>query len=379
MNAGLSRTANNSTSSTGDIMTEENQTEIPSLADTVFAAFGQETPEEYRAQPIEAAPEKPETRDDGRDDKGRFAPRQGEAPKPEEPDAKQPDAPNQAKPDQPSEQEAPAADAIRPPPGWSVASKSAWDNLPAEVKSDIAKREQEVSEGFKQYTGLKDVIPYQQHYAREGASVKQALDAYTALDRQFTKDPVATVAYMAEQKGVDPVRMALAILQQRGIQIPQGEVQPQHAQPQVFRDPRVDDLLRLREEEQRSREMQDQHSAEQTIGQFAADPANRYFENVKVTMGYLIQTGQASDLKDAYDKACWANPEIRQQLINQQQAAQVAASQPQRQAAAAAQARQSAKSITGSPMPGASPAAKPRKMSDREAIEEGLRAQGVAV
>ncbi len=359
-------------------MTEENQTETPSLADTVFAAFGQETPEEYRA-PAPEAPKLEEQRDDGRDDKGRFAPRQEDAPKPEEPATKQPEAPAQAKPDQPSEQEASAADPTRPPPGWSVASKSAWDNLPAEVKSDIAKREQEVSEGFKQYTGLKDVIPYQQHYAREGASVKQALDAYTALDRQFSKDPVATVAYMAEQKGVDPVHLALAILQQRGIQIPQGEGQPPNAQPQAFRDPRVDDLLRQQENDRRSREMQEQQSAEQAIEQFSADPSNRYFENVKVTMGHLIQTGQASDLKDAYEKACWANPEIRQQLINQQQAAQVVASQPQRQAAAAAQARQSAKSITGSPMPGASPSAKPRKMSDREAAAEALRAQGIAV
>ncbi len=364
-------------------MTEETK----SLADTVFAAFGQETPEEYRAQPSEPVEpegqqEQPQTRDDGRDEKGRFAKKEGEG---EETADKPADKPaEEQKPaepvDTPEEPEQTAADATRPPPGWSVQSKAAWDELPAAVKSDIAKREQEVSEGFKQYSGLKEVIPYQQHYAQEGSSVKQALDAYTAVDRALAKNFTGTIAYIAQQRGVDPVQMAYAILQQRGVQIPQQEGQQPQAQQQVFRDPRVDDIQRMLEEERRNRELAEHQSAAQTIEQFAADPKNRYFENVKVTMGHLIQTGQASDLQDAYDKACWANPEIRAQLIKQQAAAQAAATSPQRQAEAAAQARQAAKSLTGSPIPGGtSGSGKPSKLSDRQAIEEALKAQGVAV
>lgn len=364
-------------------MTEDTQT----VAEAVFAAFGQETPEEYKARPQESqepAETLAETRDDGRDDKGRFAKKDGES---EQPVEKADDKPVEQTTDtSPEKVEAPEEPqqtdntSARPPGGWSVASKAEWEKLPDSVRADIAKRENEVNEGFKQYSGLKDVIPYQQHYTQQGSSVKQALDAYTALDNAMSRDAVSTIAYMCEQKGVQPVHMAYAILQKAGIQIPEQQGQPQASQPQVFKDPRVDEIQRMLEEDRRNREVAEHQQVSQTIEQFSADPKNRYFENVKVTMGHLIQTGQASGLQDAYDKACWANPEIRTLLIKQQTAAQAAQTQPQRQAEAAAQARSAARGITGSPIPGGSSGSgKSPKLSDRQAIKEALKAQGVAV
>lgn len=316
-------------------------------------------------------------RDESRDELGRF--KKKEEPQEPETGAEEPKPKDEG--EKPAEQNAdPAAESpSRAPGGWSVASKAEWDKLPEAVRADIAKREHEVNEGFKQYSGLKDVIPYQQHYAQQGSSVKQALDSYTALDSAFVKNPVGTVAFMAEQRGVNPVHMAYAILQQAGIQIPDQQGQPQAHQQQVFKDPRVDQILRAQEEERRNRELAEQQQVSQTIEQFAADPKNTFFENVKVTMGHLINTGEASDLADAYEKACLLNPEIRPLLIKQQAAAQAQTSQAQRQAAAAAQARQSAKSLTGSPAPGGSSANRSKPLTIRETLVEAARAQGVSV
>lgn len=368
-------------------MTDENQAAQPSLADTVFSAFGQETPEEYRAKPVEPS-EPVEQRNDGRDDLGRFAKKEEASEQPQEPEKTEPaveatDGGDKAEPvaDEPAAPEGDGGVSNRPPNGWSVSSKAAWDELPASVKADIAKREAEVNDGFKQYSGLKDVIPYQQQYAQQGASVKQALDAYTAVDRMLAQDFTTGLAYICQSRKIEPVHAAMAILQKAGVDVSrlgtQGEGQPQ--QPQVFRDPRVDDLQRRLDEEQAAREQELRQGVQEQLQKFANDPKNTYYDNVKVTMGHLIQTGQASDLQDAYDKACWLNPEIRELRIKQEKAAELAKLQPQRQAAAATQARQSARSITGSPTMGASSGGPKPKLSDREAIAEAMRSQGIAV
>jgi len=69
-------------------------------------------------------------------------------------------------------------------------------------------------------------------------------------------------------------------------------------------------------------------------------------------MASLLESGFATDLKQAYDAACWANPEIRDLLIKQQSAGNGAAAQVASKAAAATQARRAAKATTGAPSPG---------------------------
>jgi len=57
----------------------------------------------------------------------------------------------------------------------------------------------------------------------------------------------------------------------------------------------------------------------QTIEQFATDPAHPYFTDVQGPMADLLEIaerqGRALSLKDAYDAACWQNSEIRAILL----------------------------------------------------------------
>ena len=68
-------------------------------------------------------------------------------------------------------------------------------------------------------------------------------------------------------------------------------------------------------------------------------------------MGQLISTGQAADLEDAYDKACWANKEIRALLIKQQTPAAPSANA----ADAVSRAKAAAKATGGAPSAGVKP------------------------
>jgi hypothetical protein len=67
-------------------------------------------------------------------------------------------------------------------------------------------------------------------------------------------------------------------------------------------------------------------------------------------MAKLLQTEAATTLKDAYDQACWAHPEIRQLLLKEQTATRQQDAQRK-----ASEARRAAGSLNpGSPIPGAS-------------------------
>lgn len=332
-----------------------------------------------------------EARDDGRDERGRFAKKDasdGETSGDDSRDGVLRDGDvrsdvasgNESKPGAEDKQSGDAgAGSVTPPPGWSVASKAAWNELPEAVKADIAKREQEVSNGFKQYQGLGELRPYAEAYQRNGQTIKQAFDGYINIEKALQTNFVGGVAQICQGFNVSPVALAQEILRQAG----QGG---QEQTPDPIRDAlsplqrEIEALKAERDNERRAAQQREQQEGLSQITAFASDPKHTYFENVKQTMGHLIATGQAGSMEDAYEKAIWMHPEIRPLLLKQQQAEAASANQTAQRQAAAAQARQSARSITGSPAPGGSSAARPSaSRSIREIAEEAARAQGVAL
>ena len=100
----------------------------------------------------------------------------------------------------------------------------------------------------------------------------------------------------------------------------------------------------------RDQEQQQFYGIKSEVDTFGSKPEHKYFENVRQIMAGLIKTGVADDLQDAYDKACWSHPEIRQLQINEQLEAKTSANRSR-----ASDARRAAGSLNpGSPLPGAS-------------------------
>ena len=64
------------------------------------------------------------------------------------------------------------------------------------------------------------------------------------------------------------------------------------------------------------------------IEAFKMDPKNRFFENVRQDMAKLFQTGKADTLQEAYDAACWLNPDIRAILIEEAEHGTAARGEP---------------------------------------------------
>jgi CRISPR/Cas system-associated endonuclease Cas1 len=79
-------------------------------------------------------------------------------------------------------------------------------------------------------------------------------------------------------------------------------------------------------------------------------------------------------LKWAYDQAAWSNPEVRTVLVNEQIEAKT-----RNKVQAASQARAAAKSITGSPSPGASAETKDAAPDLRAELERQFAAGGARI
>ncbi|MGR9182145.1 hypothetical protein ACU8L2_04725 [Rhizobium leguminosarum] len=258
--------------------------------------------------------------------------------------------------------EQPASIGSRVPPGWSAEAKAQFGSLPSEVQAAIAKREQEVDNGFRvlqDYKGLEEFTPLIRQAGMTHADVmRRAIDWEKAL----IHDPVNTVVHVARMAGVNLHALVNGQMgevlqrnpQQAGSQ--QGGPQPRSINVEAT----VEHVLRKRD-------------AETQVDAFLSDPANAHADDVLDDMIALINAGRATSLQDAYDAACWMRPDIRQQLISQTAPAPVREQQAQR-AAAADQARRASRSISGSSAPGPTrDAARGQPTSIRDSLRDAMR------
>ncbi|PDT19506.1 hypothetical protein [Rhizobium hidalgonense] len=252
--------------------------------------------------------------------------------------------------------EQPAAGGSRVPPGWSAEAKAQFTSLPGEVQAAIAKREQEVDNGFRvlqDYRGLEEFTPLIRQAGMTHADVmRRAIDWEKALIR----DPVNTVLHVAKVAGVD---LHALVNGQTGetLQRNAQQIQPQPRSLNV--EDTVEHVLRKRD-------------TETQVDAFLSDPANAHAEDVLDDMVALINAGRASSLQDAYDAACWMRPDIRRQLISQ--TAQPLHQHQAQRAAAADQARRASRSISGSSAPGPTrDAARGQPTSIRDSLRDAMR------
>ncbi|ARM87411.1 hypothetical protein RHEC894_CH01072 [Rhizobium sp. CIAT894] len=249
-----------------------------------------------------------------------------------------------------------AAGSSRVPPGWSAEAKAQFTSLPGEVQAAIAKREQEVDNGFRvlqDYRGLEEFTPLIRQAGMTHADVmRRAIDWEKALIR----DPVNTVLHVAKVAGVN---LHALVNGQTGeaLQRNAQQVQPQPRSINV--EATVEHVLRKRD-------------TETQVDAFLSDPANAHAEDVLDDMVALINAGRASSLQDAYDAACWMRPDIRRQLISQ--TAQPVRDHQAQRAAAADQARRASRSISGSSAPGPTrDAARGQPTSIRDSLRDAMR------
>jgi hypothetical protein len=235
-------------------------------------------------------------------------------------------------------------DVERPPSSWKPLVRAEWAKLPANVRAEIHRREQDFQNGQSQLLpdaqlgkSLRDVIrPYEAMIQAEGGTPERAVaDLFrtAAVFRTGTQmQKLQAIAQVADQFRVDLTPLFNAMQQGKGAAPP--------AQPGQLRDPRVDQLIEQSQRQERERQQQLQQE-QQRVSQELESSVNRwmnetdaqgnpkrpYLNDVINEMSALVAQFKQSDpslnhsqaLDKAYEAAIWAHPEVRQLLTQQQQ------------------------------------------------------------
>lgn len=238
------------------------------------------------------------------------------------------------------------------PNTWRKEAQALWPSLPLAVREEFRKREADFSRGLQQFRHQAQAFenfrqvaaPFDREFRQANIDpIRHAGELFAVHHRLLTGSPMEKVEVLqtlARQFGVDP-----SMVDPGNTPYESPEAKFLREQNRVLQNQiRQSQAIQIR---------QVQSSLERELDQFEADPANVYFAKVGGQMAQLIASGQANSLKDAYEKACWTNPEVRAVLLQQQQASQGQQSQQQ----ARARAAQAATRMNGSAqvLPNAAP------------------------
>ena len=218
------------------------------------------------------------------------------------------------------------AQPLSPHPRWSADEKAAFATLPREAQEFVLKREgdveknltqktQEIAEQRKQYESLEQVLaPRRQELAAMGGEA-HVLNQLLQLNDFANRDPAGFIQWLAKDRNIDLgnfakpaeeefIDPALQAYKQRVDSIEQKLTQKEH-QEEVARKTAINNEIT-----QFSQEKDDKGSL-----------LRPHFDAVRSEMSAMFKSGLVNDLKEAYDRACYANPTIRQKIFDEQKKA----------------------------------------------------------
>lgn len=212
---------------------------------------------------------------------------------------------------------------LKPPQSLKGEIKAKWKDVPDFLKREFIRLEGTQAKGMAKIAQtakfgeevMAEVQPYMAMIQSEGS------DARTAIRSLLNTAYLMRTAPPAQKQ-----QLFFQLAQKYGVDLSN--------QPQQQRlDPNLQyvlgELQQLKQQQSGQLTAQTQAQEQEIMGEiqaFASDPAHPYFEEVKGDMAYLLQLPQGGpkNLDDAYERACWANPEIRKSILADQRKAEEA-------------------------------------------------------
>jgi hypothetical protein len=219
----------------------------------------------------------------------------------------------------------------KPPTSLKGNIQAKWATLDPEVKAEFHRRENDFHAGLQKYK-------QDEPYTNIGKTLHHEFAPYEALIRASNTTPQALIKNWmnmeyqlkmgtseekaglflkaAETYKIDPAHLKAALERVSAGQSALPQVDPTVAQLKT-------EVQQLKEhlEKEKSAGAQIEFTKIQTeLNEFAKN--RPHFEAVRHDMSALLEAGRAKDLQDAYDKATWANAEVRAHLIAEQRSAE---------------------------------------------------------
>jgi hypothetical protein len=221
-----------------------------------------------------------------------------------------------------------AVDIAQPPQSFRAEAKAAYAAAPDSLKREIHKREHDFHQGVSQYKGAANFAlaiggefkPYEalirsQNLTPQALS-RDFMNTHYVLSTGTPQQKVQHILEAAQRYGINAQDLQSALSS-----VPSDAGQPVHPIVQQLQQ-KLQTLEGQLTEQQRAQQAQESANINAEIKRFESDGKHEHFKLVAADMGALLSNGRAGDMQDAYDKACWAHPEIRAKLIAKQQADQ---------------------------------------------------------
>ena len=222
-----------------------------------------------------------------------------------------------------AEEEKKPLEAITPPTHWPNDFKEQFNEMDAtgqhlfmkrykDLEGDYTKKTQGVAKYRKRQEALDEIMkPYLADFQRAGMDEIGAVRQLFAAHDYLRKDPKQAIQWLAKNYGVDMSEVGL------------DTAEDDYADPQVKAlQQQVAQLQGFLNQQQQTQMQSVQQDTQSMIDKFASakdangNPKYPHFEEVRDRMGVLIQGNQAQDLESAYEMAIYADPKLRQSLMD---------------------------------------------------------------
>jgi hypothetical protein len=221
-------------------------------------------------------------------------------------------------------------DITKAPVSWKAEAAIEFSKLPEAVRKEVHKREEDIHRGIEQYKGA---ATFGVEVARQFQPYQPMMQALKHAPTDIINSALQFEYAMHTGSKEQKIEVFRNLAKSYGLIEEQPELGPDGKPIQP--DPKftaLESKIQTLEGKLTAKERADQQAEERRveaarseiskeITDFANDPKNEFYGLVKDDMLKTIQSGQAADLRDAYDKAVWVNPVTRGKLIARQQEA----------------------------------------------------------
>lgn len=209
------------------------------------------------------------------------------------------------------------------PIGWSPKVREQWASLPEDVRKEVLKREEASINGVRQLH--QQYEPYKQFADGLGEYIKEAVDnkvnpgqyiagvmkSERSLRVGTDSERFSALCDIAENYGI-PLRKIINEAAGQELVAPSQKIQlPADVQREL------EEARRFRQEYE-AKQQQQQAPAEDPPELVEFAKTHKYFQDVRLEMAHLFQTGRATDLESAYNEALWMNPGTREVMMAEQ-------------------------------------------------------------
>jgi len=287
------------------------------------------------------------SRGDGRDAKGRFVSKeQTQEPGEAELDDEEAPSPDDEEHEETQDEPDPAVKSNQAPEHWSAEDKAVFAKAPQEVRDMYLRRYSEMeadytrksqaNAGAVQFTQQLTPIFQDPDIARsmqaQGLQPLQAIADWARLHKAAVSGDgrvrAGVMVELAERMGFDPAKL-FATSRTVDNSVPETlRNDPTFKYVANLTDRTTSDLQALRAEIQQFKQAETERIEQEALGvtrssidafadEKGADgkPLRPYFDHVLPRIVEAFQVDNNRDLNDVYEQACWADPQIRQHMI----------------------------------------------------------------